>query len=189
MPKFYKKKVEEKPVRKSRFAWKLKAIVYLLVLLCFLVGTYSVVRAVNTFFNEYYLHFNQVIEVVLRQPVEIRKREPRLIEVLLDYPDEIDTPLKEYICQKFGNYECKPALAVASAESGLREDAYHINSDGTIDIGVFQINEAHWEKPGCSPKELFDAESNVDCAYTIWQASGWNPWVVYKSGSYIKHLE
>jgi len=190
MTKFFKrKKIENTLIKKSKFTWKLKAASVAVVLLFLSLGIYSIVKTINAFFDENYLQFNRVIEIVLKRPVEIRKRELKTIQVFLDYPDEIDTPLEKYICEKFGAYECKPALAIALAESGLKENAYNVNSNQTIDSGIFQVNEVHWGKPGCSPKELFDAKSNVDCAYTIWQASGWSPWVSYKSGSYIKHLD
>ena len=176
-------------LNRPRFNWKVKTAVILSVLFILLFSVFSAVKAINKFFDEHYLQFNRVVEVILKWPVEIKNRKPQIIEVVLDYPNEIDTPLEEYICEKFGTYDCKPALAVASAESGLVEDKYHYNSNGTIDIGIFQINEVHWNKLGCSPAELFDAKKNVDCAYSIWKENGWNPWVVYKNGSYIKHLE
>lgn len=189
MTTFFKRKVENRLIKKSKFTWKLKVALIVVVLLFLSLGVYWMVKTINTFFDENYLQFNRVVEVILKRPVEIRKREPKTIQVFLDYPDEIDTPLEKYICEKFGAYECKPALAIASAESGLRENAYNVNSDGSIDSGIFQVNSVHWDKPGCSPKELFDAKGNVDCAYTIWEASGWSPWVVWQNGSYVRHLE
>jgi len=173
----------------SRIHWRVKITIAIIVLAIFLVGGFFVTRSVNKFFDGHYLQFNKIVEVILKRPFEVKERKPQIVEVILDYPDEIDTPLEKYICDKFGTYDCKSALAIAKAESGLKEDNYHYNSNGTIDIGIFQVNEVHWVKDGCSPAELFIAKSNVDCAYQIWKQQGWEPWVVYQKGSYIKHLE
>lgn len=156
-----------------------------------LIGTYETTKAVNSFFNERYLKFNKVISVTLKYPFEIKAREKAKVvekKIILDYPDEIDTPIEQYICEKFGAYDCKTALAVFKAESGLREDAVNINTNGTIDVGIAQINSVHFKKPGCSLKEIADMYKNVDCAYTIWKASGWSPWVAFNKGSYLSHL-
>ena len=95
--------------------------------------------------------------------------------------------LEEYILYKFGKYG-EIALAIAKAESGLKEDAYHVNASGSIDIGVFQINSVHFTKKGCSLKELLGWENNVDCAYKIFEANGFSPWTTFKNGAYIEKL-
>lgn len=173
---------------KIKVSFKAKIALWAILFVILGFSIFKIVKTVNDFFNTNYLQFNRVVEVILNKPVEIRKREESIRYIdLLDYPGEIDTPLEIYICEKFGQYDCKTALAVAKAESGLKENAYGVNRNGTIDIGVFQVNEVHWDKPGCSPKELFDAESNVDCAYKLFQEQGWNPWVVYNERTYLNH--
>src|SRR3990167_3754679 len=136
--------------------------------------------------------------IVARAPVEVRLQKPITVEdivpevivekYVLDFPEPIDTPLEKYICEKFGAYDCKTALAVFTAESGLREDAMHINTNNTIDYGIAQINSVHFDKPGCSMKELVDQYKNVDCAYTIWLDQGFNPWVGFTNGNFKTHL-
>ena len=79
--------------------------------------------------------------------------------------------------------------AIAQAESGFKEDAWHANSNGTLDTGIFQVNSIHWGKEGCSFKELTDAYKNVDCAKRIFDESGWASWVSYNSGVYLAHLD
>lgn len=160
------------------------------VILSAVPALYSLVQFTNTFFEENYLVFNKVIELKINPPFEIKKREPQVIEtrVVLDYPEEIDTPLEEYICEKFGPYDCKTALAVASAESGLREDALNLNGGDSLDYGIFQINSVHWEREGCHLRDLVDPHKNVDCAYQIWVEQGWTPWVAWKNGSYLTKL-
>src|SRR3990167_8763827 len=112
-------------------------------LLAVLIGTYYTTKAVNNFFNRNYLAYHKMLTIKVTYPFTIEKRPPQKVvekKIILEYPDEIDTPLEVYICEKFGTYECKTALAIAKAESGMREEAVNINANDTIDVGVFQVN-------------------------------------------------
>lgn len=161
----------------------------LVLILLVLIGVVRGVTMVNDWFNTHYFEFRSPI--AFAAPMSIKAREPQIIEkkVHLEYPEEIDTPIEQYICDKWGTYECKTALAVSKAENDTRQpDRFNVNTDGSIDVGIFQINSVHFEKPGCSLAEIVDAQKNVDCAYQIWEASNWNPWVAYWSGSYLAKL-
>ena len=152
-------------------------------------------------FNKHEVIKNQIIAVTLKWPITIKAREPQIIEkpLVLDYPEEIDTPLEKYICDKWGIFECKTALAVSKAENGDRiRDRFNINSNGTIDVGIFQINSVHFSKEGCALFQIVDPIQNVDCAYAIWESSdgnigdgkgSWTPWVTFNTQSYLFHLE
>jgi hypothetical protein len=171
--------------------WRIKVIIVLVFLGLLTFGFYKALQEVNNWFATHYFKFNPIIELKINKPIEIRKREIEIKQVIKEVKNlpEPKTTLEKYICDKFGVADCKIAIAVAKAESGLGETKYHVNKDGSIDIGIFQINSVHWSKPGCSPKELFDAYKNVDCAYKIWEKQGWTPWVAYQSGSFINHLK
>ena len=166
-----------------------------------LSGLYASVVAVNGWFETHRLVFAPPVVVTLNKPVRVEERKPEVIieKYTLDYPEPIDTPLKKYICEKWGPFDCKTALAVFTAESGLREEAVHINNNDTIDIGVAQINTVHFKKEGCSLKEIVDAKKNVDCAYRIWDESdpdhklgdgkgSFTPWVGFWNGNFKTHL-
>lgn len=99
-----------------------------------------------------------------------------------------DKDLAQYICEK--DWNCEVALAVAMAESGMRADSVNLNNGHSLDVGIFQINlKYHGKKAGCSLAELADKYKNVDCAYSIWKAQGWNPWVAYTNGMYLAHIK
>ena len=150
------------------------------------VGTITIAH----WFDRNRLVFHAPVEIAFFQPVRIEERKPEIIveRFQLDYPGEIDTPIKKYICDKWGPFECKTALAVFTAESGLREDALHINENNTIDFGIAQINSIHYKKAGCSLKEITDQYKNVDCAFQIWEASGWGAWVAFNNSNFKSHL-
>lgn len=80
------------------------------------------------------------------------------------------------------------ALAVSRAENGTRQcDRFGINTNKTIDVGVFQINTVHLKK-GYTLQDLADCKKNIDIAYDIFKAQGWTPWVAHNNGSYKKFL-
>lgn len=75
------------------------------------------------------------------------------------------------------------AAAVALAESGGNPNAKNLNSNGTIDRGLWQINSIH------GARSTFDPGKNADGAVAI--SSGgrnWRPWVTYNTGAYRKFL-
>lgn len=176
----------------SKISKKIKICLAGFVMLVLIGLIYQALKRIDNFFQDNHLQFNKVLNIEIKKPIEIKKNEiispiVKYIE-LIEYPDEIDTPLEEYICKKFGQFECKTALAIAKAESGLKEDALNINTNDTIDIGVFQINSIHFGKKECQLKDIVHAEKNVDCAYSIFKKQGWTPWVAYQNGAFKSKL-
>ena len=81
----------------------------------------------------------------------------------------------DYIYQKFspeGSRVVTEALACFISESHLDPLAYHWNSNSTADVGVAQINDIH----GLTVQQRQDFKTNIDEAYKIYKASGWNAW-------------
>lgn len=77
-----------------------------------------------------------------------------------------------YICTK--SWDCRTAVAVAYAESGLNCGA----KSPTNDHGVFQLHK----------QQIYDCRANVDRAYEMWKRRGWQPWSAWKSGRFKKYL-
>jgi hypothetical protein len=131
------------------------------------------------------------IQVNIYKPVQVVKREllrPQIIEAYNELPTIKDlTPVGKMICDTWGVYDCRVALAVAKAESNMKVDAIGINSS-SVDIGLFQINSVHLKKPECSLDKIVTAEGNIACAYSIWQDQGWRPWVTFTNGSFKNNL-
>src|SRR3990167_430153 len=162
-----------------------KGSVIILIILMLLIAGYFGFQSVANWFNSYQIRFNQILKVEVKQPFEIVKREPVIKQVLLEYPGEIDSDIKRFICDTFGPYNCRIALAVASVE-GLNHppDGFNINTNGTIDVGYFRVNSIHFKKPGCSLSEVITEKGNVLCAYSIWKQQGnWSAWVGFTNGN------
>jgi hypothetical protein len=66
------------------------------------------------------------------------------------------------------------AISIAKCESGLRADARNVNNNGTVDVGLFQINSVH----GVSERFLTDPITNTMVAKEIYDGRGnWSAWV------------
>lgn len=74
------------------------------------------------------------------------------------------------------------AVAVALAESGGRTDAVGVNSDGSRDRGLWQIN-SRWH-PDVSDAQAFAPTSAAAAAYRISNGGkNWTPWAAYTNQS------
>lgn len=87
----------------------------------------------------------------------------------------------DYICSKA--WDCKIAVAVARAESGLNPN--RLSYSGCCK-GVFQIHSVHIAK--FNGVSMYDTHKNIDVAYQIYSEQGWQPWEAYTNGSYLKYL-
>lgn len=153
---------------------------------------FTAFKGMSNWYNTHEIVFNKILTMEWKKPVEIKDRKLEITEIIniVNQIPTLDnlTPIEQYICEKWGIYDCKTALAIAKSESGVREDAWNVNTNGSIDVGIYQINSVHFKKEGCSLKELVDQYKNVDCAYKIYEASGWSPWVVFKTGVFKDKL-
>ena len=167
-----------------KYLWILLALIFLPLLFIGFVKY-------ENWHKDHYIQTNVPIEVKFKPVFEVMtKEEPKVVEKAMEIPDVIvDTPLKKFICDQFGPLDCKIALAVAQAESGFKEDAININTNGTIDVGIFQINQIHYGKLGCALKEVAIAEQNVMCAYNIFKNSGWSAWSAFNNSSFLAHVD
>jgi hypothetical protein len=86
-----------------------------------------------------------------------------------DVGEDLDVP----------NQDILTMIRIARAESGLRADAMNRNSNGTFDLGVFQINDVHSKR--ISRADRLDFEKNIRFAYTLYQEQGFGPWSASKA--------
>jgi len=125
--------------------------------------------------------------------VEKRPLLTPIVQVTLEYPVTVDTPIKEYVCKKFEE-RCKEALAIVQCESGWKEDALGVNDPSVgwsarADAGLFQINSQHWPEVG-GLTAMLDPYKNTDVAHQMFEASGktWNAWFAHGTPCYEENL-
>jgi hypothetical protein len=78
------------------------------------------------------------------------------------------------------------AVAVAEAESVGWTRARLINTDCSVDRGLWQIN-SFWHGE-VSDSCAFDPACNAQGTHTIWANGGWGQWVTYANGAYQSHM-
>jgi len=90
------------------------------------------------------------------------------------------TELERLICDPQWAWNCEEAIAVATCESSMNSRAVSPpNRNGTIDRGLFQVNDV-W-KDAWSPavwERIFVARTNIAMAHHIWEVGGnsWKYW-------------
>lgn len=136
-------------------------------------------------------HFKVNVDAAMPKVVARPIVEP-IVQITFDYPVTVDTPIKEYVCEKFDAH-CKEALAIVQCESGWKEDALGINDPSVgynyrADGGLFQINSVHWEENGGLTK-ILDPYHNVDVAYELFKQSGWSPWYAHGTPCFQENLK
>ena len=81
------------------------------------------------------------------------------------------------------------AVAVALAESGGRVGALNLNTNGTYDIGLWQINDGVWtmyDRKLLATNPLYNAIAAKEIRYQA--PNTWAPWVTFKTGAYVKFM-
>lgn len=76
------------------------------------------------------------------------------------------------------------AVAVAGAESGWNPTATNLNTDGSTDYGMWQINSVHADL--LASGDWRDPFANAAMAHRVWSDAGgsWAPWTTFVSGAY-----
>ena len=79
-------------------------------------------------------------------------------------PEPLEMTIQEHICNATNGENCEILINLAKCESSLNKDAYHINTNGTVDLGAFQINSVHYEKEDMS----------AVCALDVYCSARWS---------------
>jgi hypothetical protein len=75
-----------------------------------------------------------------------------------------------YNAAKKFDVDANDLLKIAFVESSFREHARRVNSNGTIDLGMFQINSIHWSTT-CKSFDVFTLKGNAACAAKLLKAA------------------
>lgn len=88
----------------------------------------------------------------------------------------------------FTGNDLQIAVAVSFTENGSRKvDSIHTNSDGSHDLGEWQINDkAHPDLLQQFPE--WWSVQNADMAHSVWQSSGWGAWTTFADGDYKANM-
>lgn len=146
---------------KNKEHWKINVFIFLIVLdllLGFRVG-YLLIRNHGIALAE----AQQTIISPVASPKEELKI-PTLNPDLTERQQNID------LIKKIWGRDSGIGLEIARCESGYRTHARNVNTNSTVDQGVFQINSVH------GMPEMEVATANISYAYTMFLKQGTNPW-------------
>lgn len=166
--------------------WKVKTLIVLMFLSLGAFGFYKI----NQFFETHKFVFESPVSVHLQTPIYLVDRvlAANIIITKSENKNSPLTPDQQYACNLFGK-DCATAIAIMRAESHYRHDAININSNGTADLGCFQINTIHLKNIDTTNINLLNCKDNSDVAYRIFKQQGnFTAWVAYTSGAYKQFL-
>ncbi len=81
------------------------------------------------------------------------------------------------------------ASAIALAESSGNASATNVNTNGSTDYGLWQINSSNFSGLGVSASNVTDPATNAAAAVALYNQSGFGNWTTYTSGAYAQYLE
>ncbi len=96
---------------------------------------------------------------------------PKQVEVV-EVPE---LTIKEHICAATDGENCEVLINLAKCESALNPDAYHVNNNKTVDLGILQINSVHYTKDNMS----------AVCALDVYCAARWSNEQIKKGNGHI----
>ena len=149
----------------------------------------GLLTATGYFFSHYELKFQSPITIKLATPMYWIRRAMAMNITVVQEGQQHNTPLnatQQYICDKFGP-DCRVALSIARAESNDNCNEINVNTNGTVDFGIFMENSIHLNRQ-FTFADLASCQTQIDAAYKLFKAQGWTPWTSYVSGSYKKFL-
>jgi len=65
------------------------------------------------------------------------------VEAKISLTKAIEPTIEEHICLATNGENCDVLVNLAMCESSMNKDAWHINTNNTLDVGLFQINSVH----------------------------------------------
>lgn len=71
-----------------------------------------------------------------------------------------------YVTAKEYDIDAQLLIRIAAVESHFRVNAKRLNTNGTVDVGMFQINSVHWTTT-CKKFDVFTLKGNARCAATL----------------------
>lgn len=89
------------------------------------------------------------------------------------------------------NWNTRTAYAICMAESGGIADKNNagLNSDGSTDYGLMQVNSVHADMVGGNLASLYDPATNMRVAYSLSRGgTDWTAWSTYNNGKYERFL-
>jgi len=113
------------------------------------------------------------------EPTPVPTPEPTPVPTTPPPPTcECDSYVQEILEQTF-SFDLWTALYVVERESRFDPGAYHENWDGSVDLGLFQINSIHAGRWPDYWTAWSDPARNAQWALELYMEQGWRPWRIW----------
>ncbi len=155
---------------KTKINIKIEHVKLFIKSLTFLTGAMVIVFALTVALVSTYRFICDPIDQWLTAEVKVSTAEAKM-DLL---------PMKEWVLAKTKEAGMNPVEVdkIVQCESGWNDQNSHVNTGGSIDRGLFQINDKY--HPSVSNACAYDYKCNTEEAIKIYKASGWNPWACAK---------
>src|SRR3990167_630705 len=97
---------------------------------------------------------------------------PTIVKVVEASPGDPVIDYISFVFRKEGTRVVGKMISCAYGESKFNTDAYNYNTDGSDDLGIFQINSKH----GYSIEDRRNYKKNIQMAYKIYKTQGLRAW-------------
>ena len=102
--------------------------------------------------------------------------------VVINYKRDVYAPptgevleIAKYVASSTG-YPLDTISRIIWAESGYKISARHVNTNNSVDFGIFQINSQHIIKADDMGMDIFTLQGNADYAIYLIKTFGLSPW-------------
>lgn len=156
----------------------------------FSVVAYSVVLTI-WFFTTYWLRVQFPVRME-RQRLFIITEKPRDVQasgvggvVVESIPFYCQTNIEKLICNPRYKWDNRVMIAIGIVESKMNPNAFNLNTDGSYDIGILQVNSSN----RYAPNALFDPKGNIQAGYEVWEKQGYGAWTLFGTPEFVKVFE
>lgn len=181
---------------KKKTHWKMWLLLWLFFTGVFVMAGYGV----KSFFDKYYIVSpvqDRKVKLIIPTPTPTKaKQAVRVVEpVYASEPvTKTDLEIAQYIALKDWDYAT--AIRIAKSENFwnktnsfdcTREGS--LNSNGTRDHGLWQINDIHIQSGEITLEDTLDCFKSTDFAYRLYarRNNTFGAWSAYNNGSYLNH--
>jgi len=93
-------------------------------------------------------------------------------------PQAVDDVSISAWCAKYTGWSQSCCECIAKHESGGNAHAENHNSNGSYDIGLWQINDSNWGSGSCPGGAPCTPQPNLECAIQVhkWGSNTWRLW-------------
>ena len=150
---------------RERVAW---------LLIIFNIITWAVAYNVG---NDFYNHYVNLIEPLIAvRAAEVDVKSTSALPVVEEQTGTKAWALKKWSDRFGAKVAWQLEVIMGTKESGWNANAYHCNTNGTVDLSWYQINSVHVENGKLSLECAASPICSTEFAMDLYEEQSWCPW-------------